>query len=645
MSEITAPFLPEHQAPDISGGSKPGYNPSPEERKTIQLVDSMYSKAKKYRKRYDGKWIDYYKMFRGKQWKEVRPSYRHSEVLNLVFQTIESMVPTLTDSRPKLEYLPTTPDQHELADILTKVAENDWTHNNWLYTLTEILFDSHFYGTGIGTCYFDQKANLGLGNICFESTDIFYFFPDPSARDINEKYCRSITLAEPTDLSKLKKDYPRKAQYFTSDVIDLAQGDKADINQVMFKSPVDSKLITEGVGGYDNLDRTQALKLTCLFKDDSFDEEEQEALKSDGTPDLDENGQPKSQFVQKLKYPNGRKIVVAGGVLCEDGPMEEDDGLFPYMKMVNYILPREFWGMGEVEQLEGPQKTINKLISFSLDVMTLMGNPVWTVPTSAGIDTDNLFNKPGLIIEYEGTEAPKRDPGVGLQPFVLELFDKYRQIFDGLSGQTDLSRGAEPTDVTAASAIEDLQEAQHTRLRLKSRNVDAFLQQMGKIYLNRVFQHYSVPRIIRVTGDDNVTQYFHFHVEKLEQEDGSVKKFAHIVTKNPDGSPNPQILEITGDFDVRISTGSTLPFAKAQKFNQSMTLFKANIIDDEEVLKNIEYPNYEAVLARVQQKKAAEAQAQQQAQIQQAQATAQAKQGMPPGSAPPPSGGAPTQAA
>lgn len=672
MSELTVPYLAEHQAPDNSDGGKPGYNPPPEEKKILQLVDRLYSKAKKYRKRYDQKWIDYYKMFRGRQWKEVRPAYRHSEVLNLVFQTIESMVPTMTDSRPKLEFIPEHPDMFELADILNKVAENDWVHNNWLYVLTEILFDSHFYGTSFGRIGFDPKAAMGLGNIEFESEDPFYCFPDPAARDVNERRCRYFIHAEPTPIEEVKKQYPDKAQFIMADVLDFAQGDKADIYQVMFKSPVDSKLIVEGPSGYDSIAKNQTLKITCYFKDDSFEEEEQIEMAHDAEgvmgvpaigsgntppPGLDsqtrdpsqasnetvgDSSQPQKSYVQKLKYPSGRKIVVAGGVLLEDGPMNED-GLIPYVKMVNYILPREFWGMGEVEQLEGPQKTMNKLISFSLDVMTLMGNPIWVVDsTKSGIDTDNLFNKPGLVVETDDMQAVRREPGVDLQPFVMQMMDRYAKWIDGISGQTDLSRGAEPDDVTAASAIEDLQEAQQTRLRLKSRNVDRFLQQFGELYTHRVFQDYSVPRLMRVTNDAGVEEFFQFHVESLDnypaghEKEGQPAtnangqatplKVANVTKKDPStGLMQTKSYEITGRFDIRVATGSTLPFAKAEKMNQSMMLFKAGLIDAEEVLKNIDYPNWEAVLMRVNQQKAQAFQQQQQMQAQQLQMEIQAK--------------------
>ena len=620
MSEIGIPFLPEHQASsNQSDGQSPLYNPSPEERKMIQYVEKYYSKAKKYRKQYEQKWIDYYKMYRGRQWKEIRPAYRHSEVVNIIFSTINSMVPTLTDSRPKLEYIPTVPTMFELADILSKVAENDWIHGNWLTVLTEIIYDSHFYGTGFGTIGYDPKANMGIGNATFVSWDPFYVFPDPNARDINEAKCQYFIYAEPLDIEEAKKRYPDKAKFFTGDIIDLAQGNKTDLENVMFKSPVESRLIIEGTSMYETAGRDQVLMLTLYSKDGQI--EESMAIEED----LD--GNQKEEYTQVLKYPRGRKIVIGAGILCEDGPFEYEDGLIPAAKLNNYLLPREFWGISEIEQMEMPQKALNRLISYCNDNLTLMGNPIWKVGSAANIDTDNLFNKPGLVIEADDISQVQREPGIDLPPYVMQMVSWYRNILDVVSGQTDTSQGRQPTeDPMSGDAIDSLQEAAQTRLRLKSRLIDGFLQQLGKLYLNRVFEYYSLPRIIRTTGDDGATNFFRFHVEKRGKPgpDGQIQldeqgnplestKFAIIQNHAPDGTPQtPKEIEIVGEFDVRVATGSTLPFAKEAKSDLTMKLFQMKVIDAEELLKNIDYPNYEAVLARLQQQQQQQMQQQQQ---------------------------------
>ena len=90
------------------------YAPTEDERKLVKKCEALYQKSKKFKAKYDYCWLDYYKMFRGRQWKEQRPSYRASEVFNLIWETIQTQVPVVVDARPKFEYLPQEPSDREL---------------------------------------------------------------------------------------------------------------------------------------------------------------------------------------------------------------------------------------------------------------------------------------------------------------------------------------------------------------------------------------------------------------------------------------------------------------------------------------------------------------------------------------------------
>jgi hypothetical protein len=451
---------------------------------------------------------------------------------------------------------------------------------------------------------YNPEAKMSAGAIDFESKDPFYCFPDPSARDVNCKRSRYFIYAEPVDIDTLKRKHPKCKDYIKPDVLDLMGGDKTDLDQVRFKSPTDNKTILEGTSAYEAGAKNQALEITCYLKSDEFIEEEKKSVGSDGAET--------SVFEQRLKYPNGRKIVLAGGVLAFDGPNEYEDGLFPYARLVNYVLPHEFHGMSEVEQLQGPQKIFNKLVSFSLDVLVLMGNPIWKVGTGSGVDVDNLFNRPGLVVEADDINQVQREEGVQLQPFVLQLIDRMANWFDGISGANDVTRGVRPEGVTAMGAITALQEAAQTRIRQKSRNVDAYLQNVGQMYKNRVFQFYSAPRIFRLTNNQGAAKYFKMHIDKVEQPDGSVQKKATVrdFAQDPVSGQWTESIDareyvLKGDFDVRVATGSSLPFAKTEKVSLAFKLAEAGAIDAPELLKAVEYPNAEAVWEGVQQRKAA----------------------------------------
>lgn len=616
-------LLFEHEGITKSDEKVSDYQPTDQEKRTIKLVEKLFQRARRHRKQYDANWPTYYKMFRGKQWKEQRPSYRHSEVINMIFQMIQSDVATQMDARPKIEYVPREPGDYELAQILTEVADSDWERNNWLMELTEAVYDSRFYGNGFMEWGYDPDAELGAGAITMESLDPFYQFPDPNARDVNKK-SRFHVVAEPKDVELLKKMYPDKAEFIKPDLVDLMNQEKMDLGQERFKAHnTDLGPMIDANERLGSTARDQALYITCYLLDDEYDEERKD-LREPGSEEI------KTEYTQRLKYPQGRKICMANGVLLHDGPIPYDDRKFPIARLVCYILPREFWGMGEVEQLESPQKIFNKLVSFALDVLTLMGNPVWVVDDASGVDTDNLVNRPGLVVEKApGTEV-RREEGVQLQPYVLQLIDRMKNWFDDVGGNNDVSRGASTEGVTAASAINSLQEAAKTRTRQKSRNLDSCLQDGGQMYAARVFQFYDAPTVFRITNAQGANKYFKFHVDHAhpvldqtgapvmdEQGNPKTQKMAIVQNYNeadpaagiPGGYSMPKKIPVTDAtrFDVKVSTGSSLPGAKADRANMAFKAFEAGAIDEPALLEDIEYPNWQAVWARVEKRRADQA--------------------------------------
>lgn len=605
-------YLPEHAAPEKDNPEGDNYLPSDQDKKDLRTVEKLFDQAKRYKSKFDEKWIDYHNMYRGKQWKEQRPNYRHSEVVNLIFREIQSGVPIQMDSRPKFEYLPMEPGDIELAEIINQVCEADWTRYNWAEQLTELVFDGWIYGTGIGGMDVDPQGHEGEPKICFDSEDPFYHFPDPMAKDVN-KASKFHIKAEPLSIEEIKKRWPN-GKYVKPDLIGIKRVDFNNQDKVRFKSPVDAAVFADGSQQYDTNMAPEALVITC-YLDGAFEIEEK------AVEERAEDGSVNVKYVQAKAFPKGKKIVIASKVVLESGPNDHDHGKFPFARFQNYVNPRQFWGISDIEQLESPQKVFNKLISFALDVLTLMGNPVWKVGTQSGVDTENLFNQPGLIIEADDISQVQREEGVQLQPYVLQLIDRMKLWFDDVSGSNDVSRGARPEGVTAASAIQSLQEAAQVRIRQKSRNLDSCLQNLGQLYQSLVFQHYTAPRIFRLTNKDGSRRFFKFHIEKTVDAEGNEQKVARYrpFEQGEDGKMyemEEKVMPVNGLLDLKVNTGSSLSFAKEANQNKSLQLFDRQIIDDEEVLKAFDYPNWEAVLQRVTEKKMQAAQAEQQAQMQ-----------------------------
>lgn len=592
----------EPRPEEIEGSGAADYQPTEKDIKTVKFVRKLFSESKRVREPYVQCWRDYYYDFRGKQWRIKRPSYRHSEVINLIFTAIQNQVPLMTDARPRIEYIATEPEDTELAVLMNEVQESDWERFDWNYVLLECLYDSHIYGTALAGIDFDPNEDFGLGAIRWRSLEPIYGYPEPGASDINtQRKCGYFIYAEPMSIDKIQQLYPKKAKFVKPDLNDLWQAAKTDLKDLRYQSPADNRAVIQGQPTTDITARNQAMVITLFCRPTETEENEVKNIKDDGTEE--------TLYQTKLKYPKGRKVVIAGNVVLEDGPLEADDKSIPVQKLVNYVDPRSFFGISDVEQQQSPQKIFNKLVSFSLDVLTLMGNPIWIVDNQSGVDTDNLFNIPGAVIEKEPGSEVRRETGVQLQPYVMQLIDRMKLWFDDVSGSQEVTRGANPAGVTAARAIEALQETGRTRIRQKVRNMDNFLREFGRQYAQYALQNYTVPRVRRITGKDGSQKYFRFSTERIKvgDETKTIMQSVELVRTTDENGKVVFIPDertkidrvLMGEFDVRVSTVSGLPFAKAEAEQKLFSLFDRQVIDEEELLRGIDFPNADAVLQRM----------------------------------------------
>jgi len=612
-------LLAEHESREgTANESRDNHMPqmSSEEQKTVKLGMHLWHKSKRHRSKYDKDWINNYKFYRGDQWSRKRPSYLHSEVINFVFQTIQSMVPIMTDARPKPSFLPQDPTDLEFTEVLNDVFESDWQKGNWLQVVAEVIYDAHFYGTSYSSVKFNADGDYGLGRIVYCSEDPLDCYPDPDANDINDEDGKSTSFvtAMPADLEKLRLKY--KGHKFEaalkSDVDDLSEStmSKTSAGRRTFVRDTNSELPTVRAFSDEEFGSdARALVITVYMKPSETTEYREDVVAED-------SGGISVQFITKKKFPRGRKLVIIGGYLFEDQPhLDNDDGRFPFQKLVNYILPREFYGMSEIEQLASPQKIFNKLISFTLDVLTLMGNPVWLIPTSSGVKPGSFHTAPGMQIPYDGAEPPRRAEGTQLQPYVMQMIDRVENWFNSVAGSSDITRGITPGSVTAAAAIENLQDAAKTRIRQKMRQLDGYLVQVGSQWVQLALQHYDVPRIFRLTSKEGMDKYFKFHTQAAEDENGQPLigdngdpvRMAVITKFKTDDALGRMVpdetkkMVIRGGFDVKVSTGSGLPFAKGEKEQRLLQLYTSNVIDRRALLEHIEFPNFEPILQRMEE--------------------------------------------
>ena len=295
-----------------------------ENQDTVKQVMKLFHKAKQNRDKYSCNWLHYYKMYRGDQWDGIKmPRFRQKEIVNLIFNAVNSGVALQTDARPRITFIPTEPQDIEFAEVLNELVEFDWESNNWLDVLTEVIIDAYLYGIGYSHQGYDPDANLGVGSATYRSEDPFYCYPDFEANQINDENAEIFITAKPVDTKRLKREFPDFADLIKSDVSDAIQSSKTSINdfKIAWQS-TDREMPDANYFNQYNQDTEKTLRFDVWMK--PYDTKEVAVE----TGELDEEGNPIARMEVHKVYPNGRKLTIASGVLLEEGPLEFEHANF-----------------------------------------------------------------------------------------------------------------------------------------------------------------------------------------------------------------------------------------------------------------------------------------------------------------------------
>lgn len=535
----------------------------------VTKVQHMYRDAYNAKGESTAKWKECYKAYTGELFKKNVTKDRANAVPNHIFSTIETIKPIMVTNKPKNIVLPKSQNQFEKAMRIQETLDYEWARTRFFNRILEFITLGLIYGTSIIGLFWNGKANKGIGEVEPVVISPFNFFIDPLATNIKDAdYCMYATYKS---LGELVTAYPSKAD-------ELKENATSDI---------DGNLTF----GQDSQNaKNQLLFIECYFRDYEVITQELE----DGEKE------------HKLKYPNGRRVIIAGDVLLYDGENPYKDGNFPFREWKCYHMPNQFWGMGEVEPLLSIEKEICELYDDIIENAHLMGNPIWLVDKNSGVAQGSLTNRKGLVVRKNpGTEV-KREAPAGLPAYIQNIVNDLKYDVQVVSGVFDATRGERPVSITSGVAIQALQESSQGRIRLKTQELEAVLSDLGGMWVHRIQQFWKVPRTIRIMGGD-----YEENSEPILVQ-GQPVRFEDVIGD-----------ELDGDFDVEILTGSTMATNRSARLDQLMQMSQLvaedgkPMIDRRTLLQNAEIDNVDEVIQRFAEQAEAEQIMQMQQQAQQ----------------------------
>lgn len=459
-----------------------------------------FERYKNARRPFEPDWFLNSAFFIGQQWlywnhgRLDRPrlaKYRETIVDNRILPTITARVAKKVKTRPTFVATPFTGAEHDVdaARVTEKVMEYDWEYLSLQQKLYQAELFADIVGAGFWKVYWDSTlgdeaevvvdangepvemngqlvkadafAGGGLpeglsikkvctGDVVVDVVSPFHFYPDPLA----------------TSMSELERAFEEKVR--SPDYIKQRYGKDMEPDTEAPTGPVESRifnsLMPAAGGGYKGVRVYEFWANPCPT------------------------------------FPDGKRVVWAQDEILaeEDNPIDA----MPYVMFSGIKVPNRFWPTAITTQLRGPQIALNKIESQIQENANRIGNPALLKSRQANVSYTGL---PGEEVLYDSTVSdavPQYLTPPEVPSYVREQVQRLTESMTEISGLHEVSNATVPTGVTAASAINLLQEADDTRIGPEVQDMEFALGQAGTKVARLRARFNTDERLLRIAGED-----------------------------------------------------------------------------------------------------------------------------------------------
>ena len=504
---------------------------------------------------------DWLKLARGEQWPENLPKGFIDFTLNLVNDVIQRKTGLLTDSRPVLQVFATNSRDLKLqTEMIEKVLQALWDEVTWQEELARGIAMASVVGSNVAIMRWDPLADGGRG-------DLRPRFFDPRSVSVDPSVVR------PTDLplsefviTEEVRSKPSLIEQFGARAMDVKAD--ADLSSFPDTSSRRGGLMSAAAGLFRRA-RTSRTKTLPGVIDRAF-------CRHYWFKDWLRQGDGRPIFSQPRQI---RHVVGAGGVVLVDEPNPFWHGGYPH-EILDWGMELEHpWGQSEVKQLRKAQEALNSIVSDILKNAKRMGS-FKIIGDINALDPDGwdaISSEAAIKIRKRPGSFLEMMPPPALPAYLFQLVQFLVTAVEMISGLSEVTRGTPPSADSSGIAIEGLQVAAQTIIRLQSRRLEAFLQRFWSKSIPCIFQYYTGTRVKSLIGPGGMADIFIFEKSAFEF-----------------GLADP--MEAFRDFVLHVIPGSALAATRVQKAVLAGNLYRMQLLPGIEVLKAVEWQDPEGTL-------------------------------------------------
>lgn len=517
--------------------------------------------------------------------------------IDRIYAAIDKLKSLMTSRPVKFGVTAREDSDTKLANVWRTLLEYIYDISDGQHHFKQAVHDYATAGIGYFYAYVEPEADYGRGEVMFTHVNPFRVYVDPASRDRYFKDAANILLSTILTKEQLLDLYPDVEEFLPniethnmSDYYDdYPDSQQKNSQNVFTPAEVEDKDYESTIAQrYRIIERFSKVRVPYYRVADQQNNTEsimsQEAFQIFAAENEAQFNNNTYAFVE---IPQTRIKVTAslGQVLLYETILDTDT--YPIVPIPN-IWTNTPYPKSDVNKVKDMQRLLNKLFSLALSHAQTSAGLKLLVPQGSVESISQLekdWANPNAVIEYDPSFGEPHFPSP--QPLTSQFYALINQVeryIDLNFGVPELLQGFKegaPNSVRGTMLLAQMGEG---RGASKLRDIEMGLQQLGKVLYQMSKEHYTFEKKFRIVQPNNDITQFAINNRMYDDKTKELVKIENDIT--------------SGQFDVRVVSGSTMPNNKHAEYQMYLEAFQLGLIDRTEALKKSEIFDKEGVLQR-----------------------------------------------
>jgi len=216
--------------------------------------------------------------------------------------------------------------------------------------------------------------------------------------------------------------------------------------------------------------------------------------------------------------PDGKKIVFVDNAILEENDHPFTHGNIPCVRLTDLDVPHVLNGVSRYEMILPMQNMYNNISTLISKNIYMMAHAKWMMPRGA-CKIDQLGND-NTIVQFQGPVAPQMAQTQPNPPEVYGFRQNIKEEMQVIYGSHGISRGEVPKGITAASALQFLNELENERATSDISKHGHLISELARMTVAVCGDKYDTTdgRLVRIVGEDNKFLIRHFDAANLTKD-------------------------------------------------------------------------------------------------------------------------------